>query len=358
LSNRLFIIGSAGIPARYGGFETFAEQLTGKLASDTPITIYCSAFIYKTSERHLQQGRITHHYIPCKANGPFSLLYDFLSITHAIRTSSPTDHFLILGIGPGLFLPFMGVLRKRKIILHVDGLEWKRSKWKLLTRQILKLAFSWACSVADAIIVDNEALRSSIEAKYQYKIALIPYGSDHIPCTQLPPPIQGKYALVIARAEPENNLEIITQAFLDQTNLPLYLISNWKDTHFGRKLYKRYGSCPNIHFIDAIYERPELLQAYRKNCSVYIHGHSAGGTNPSLVEAMASAIRIIAFDNVFNRNTTNHSCLYFKDGKHLKELISQIGTQATHHMSDLLYRYAKEHYSWDTVALKIRELLR
>ncbi|MBN1951513.1 MAG: DUF1972 domain-containing protein [Bacteroidales bacterium] len=322
--SKLYIIGSAGIPARYGGFETFAENLAGIMSKKMEVYVACSTRLYAKEERSPMFGEAHRFFIDSYPNGISSLWYDLRSILFSIRRSKPEDTLLILGIGLGIFFPVLAPFFRGKIIVHLDGMEWQRSKWNAFARLFLYISRWLSLWKADMLIIDNSALWDSIPGRFTKKTALLGYGGDHIPENVLPPPgIKDEYALVIARAEPENQLGLILDAFCELPDIPLIVISNASQTRYGRFLLKKYGGKKNIMLKEAIYDKG-LLQAYRSHCKLYLHGHMAGGTNPSLVEALYSKLKIIAADNPFNRVTTHDSAYYFNDKESLKQHIRKI----------------------------------
>jgi glycosyltransferase involved in cell wall biosynthesis len=350
LSKKIFIIGSAGIPARYGGFETFAENVASNLNINSTKIIACSRSLYSYSERKKNLPYSKRFFIPLKANGFISLIYDLWALIYARHYSSPGDCILILGIVPPIYIPFMPRLKKRKLIVHIDGLEWQRAKWGNAGKRFLLFAYQASLKYSHSLILDNKALTDFIPTKYQYKISLIAYGGDHLPkALDFPLPSSGNYALVIARSEPENNLELILETFVDYPSMPLVIISNYRNTAYGKRIFRKYKDLINISFIDAIYNNPALLQAYRVQCKVYIHGHSAGGTNPSLVEALYSGLPVIAWDNAFNRSATDNKALYFNSGESLISIVNALNENMLQDLRKKLSDFAKKEYRWKKV---------
>jgi glycosyltransferase involved in cell wall biosynthesis len=355
LKTALYIIGCNGIPARYGGFETFAEYLSKELAGEYAITIACSTNSYSAQEQHVKWGNIERKFFHFKGNGIQSLIYDYYSLRVAAKKA---DHILVLGVGPGLFMPLFPKLRNKKVYIHVDGLDWKRKKWSLFSKLLLKIGFSLSIRSAFVIIIDNVALYNYIPLRYQLKVKLITYGGDHLIRVQnTVSPLSTPYALVIARAEPENNLSLIIKAFKSNKSHYLILISNWNQTAYGKRLLKKYSHHSRLLLIGPLYDIIDL-QRYRNHCKVYIHGHSAGGTNPSLVEAMYSGKPIIAWDNEFNRTSTNNLSMYFKNEKELSNHLTKMDNLEGEVMGFQLKEYAQANYRWSIVADKFRAMLK
>jgi glycosyltransferase involved in cell wall biosynthesis len=350
----LYIIGSNGIPARYGGFETFAEQISIKLAGNYHVVVVCSSYLYLPDERQSSWNNISRIFVGLRANGWFSLLYDLRSLW---ISSEKADYILMLGSGSAIFLPLFSARTRRKIIVHIDGLEWRRQKWNLFARITLRLG-KWCSEIfARSILIDNKGLSSFISMKYQYKLGYITYGGEHLPQPEVSSFFRERpYALMIARAEPENNLHVVLETFENSNVMDLIIISNWQNSRYGRNLFVKYANKPYITLSEPIYDTSELQQ-YRRNCRIYIHGHSAGGTNPSLVEAMYTGVPIIAWDNEFNRITTNSLALYFKTKQELSLIISALNTETLKQTSGQMKLFAVENYTWTKVAEDLINIL-
>ncbi len=355
LRTNLHIIGCTGIPARYGGFETFAEQISKLLIDFANITVYCDRRFYRKNERSKSWNLVNREFLLLPANGGFSIFYDLLCILRGLKTA---DSILILGVGAGMWMPFIAPFRKTQIVTHLDGAEWLRPKWNLITRKFLHCSAKLSIRFSDHIILDNSVLLDTVPLKHQHKILNIKYGGNHLPEISEINPVHNKpYALVICRAEPENNLKLIVKAFEEIHHLDLIVISNWNQTRFGRQLKKTTRNNQKVLFKDPIYNKPELLQQYRKQCKIYIHGHSAGGTNPSLIEAMYAGCPILAFDNVFNRNTTKNLAYFFKSSAELIKQINKLSTLDLKKSGEQMREYAKIHYNWSKVIQPLKALL-
>jgi glycosyltransferase involved in cell wall biosynthesis len=355
LRSKLYIIGCIGVPARYGGFETFAENISRELEHDFDLTVVCSSYSFSTEEKIINLGAINRKFIRFKGTGIQSLLYDFLSLWDA---SGKADYLLILGVVPGIFLPvFYYRLKKKRILCHVDGLDWKRQKWGLFSKLLLRVSFRLSVKLSSVIIIDNSALVKYIPVRHHSKLKYVGYGGDHLPChPKKLAPVTGPFALVIARAEPENNLSLILKVFMIFQKLQLIIVSNWDQTSYGRSLLTKYANQPNISLIGPIYDKNEL-QRYRENCLIYIHGHSAGGTNPSLVEAMYTGKPVIAWDNEFNRITTNNLSLYFKNQNELMNQLIHPKSSKLQSVGEKLKEYAQANYKWSIAADQLKAIL-
>jgi glycosyltransferase involved in cell wall biosynthesis len=299
-------------------------------------------------------------YIPLKANGWQSVFYDMLSLIFAIFFS---DIILILGISGCILLPFIKLLCKKTIILHVDGLEWKRSKWNSIIKKFLLFSEKLGVKFADKLISDNQYIMDYLEAKYGRKSELIAYGGDHAKRVKISDEIKARfpflnkpYALCVARIEPENNIHLILEAFKD-VNLNIVIIGNWKQNKYAKRLMKKYKRFKNIFMIESIYD-VNVLDQIRSNCFIYIHGHSVGGTNPSLVEAMFLGLPIVAYNCVFNRATTGNLAIYFSTSEELKNIVKNLDNAVLSRLKSLMYNYASSNYRWTLIVKKYEDIFK
>ena len=288
-------------------------------------------------------------YLPINANGVSSIIYDIMCLI--ICLFKRPDVVLILGVSGCLFLPIYKLFSKSKIIVNIDGLEWRRNKWGTFAKKFLKISEAISIRIADIIISDNQAIADYVENKYKKKSVVIAYGGDH--ATNLSTPIDNDqkkegYYLGLCRIEPENNIEMILNAFIN-TDKKIKFMGNWDNSEYGRQLKKYYSNYPNITLLEPNYNIEELYKL-RKNCLAYIHGHSAGGTNPSLVEAMHFNIPIFAFDCDFNRYTTNNLAHYFNDSEQLSLLAESLSFGNLKCRVLDLKNYAEDMYNWRHIA--------
>lgn len=344
MKKKIAIIGSMGIPAKYGGFETLSEQLCLHLADRFDITVYCSSIAYPKQQRKNTPIKVNRIFIPFKANGLSSIPYDILSLLHAAINHQT---ILVLGGSSTFILPFFRLIFFRKeIIFHPDGLEWKRKKWNLIAKWFLFISIKIGIRFSNKIILDNLQLGKH-HSSSAYKSVYIPYGGDNY---NLPGTKTKKFWLTIARAENENNLLLIANAFKVLENEQWILLSNWKNTPFGRFLEKEFGHRGNITFLNATYNNNDLEQLYSESKG-YIHGHSKGGTNPTLVAAMWQEVPLFCHKNNFNIETTNSKAQYFST---TSELIALIKNQDKPNSE--LKEFAKKHYKWEQICNAYAEL--
>lgn len=348
---RLAILGTRGIPARYGGFETFAEQLAVRLVErGHEVTVFCEA----TESRVDTYKGVTLCHLKTHNLGPLTtLFFDAASLWQA---RSCFDVVYMLGYGSSMlcWLPrFWGT----PVWINMDGLEWKRAKWNPIARWYLHWAEAMATRTPDRIIADAHAIKANLELRYRRlpPCDAIPYGceiisnacAEELKCFGLDP---GTYYLVVCRFEPENHVREIAEGFLgSSTNARLVLVGD----HTEKSIYARslvsYQS-DRILFTGPIYDAPKI-QALRFYCRAYLHGHSVGGTNPSLLEAMGCGNVVIAHDNPFNREVLGDSALFFSTSKMVRAGVESVdsGKSELSAMRCGAMNRARQFYSWEGV---------
>jgi glycosyltransferase involved in cell wall biosynthesis len=336
---KISIIGTVGLPACYGGFETLVENLVDETDKKNDISVYCSSKSYYKKIKKYNEAKLT--YIPFKANGPQSIIYDITSLLHALFTRP--DVVLILGVSGCIFLPFFRLFSKAKLVTNIDGLEWRREKWGKWPKRFLKYSEKLAVKYSDVVIADNQGIADYVNEEYRVKSAVIAYGGDHAVGTCMVMSDAG-FALALCRIEPENNVEMILDAF-SHTDKPLKFIGNWANSDFGQQMKAQYSSFDNIDIVDPIYDI-EKLSVLRASCSFYVHGHSAGGTNPSLVEMMHFCKPIMCFDCNYNRASTENMASFFSDSD---SLVGKINAEKDTANGKSMLEIAQRRYTWDIV---------
>ncbi|ANQ25225.1 DUF1972 domain-containing protein [Vibrio natriegens] len=337
------VVGTVGLPACYGGFESLVENLVRYRSKDVQYQVFCSKMAYKERPDSLDGVKLT--YIPLNANGPQSIPYDILSLLLCLK--SKPDVVLILGVSGCLFLPIFKLFSKSKVITNIDGLEWKRDKWGKWARKFLKWSESLAVKYSDIVVADNQAIGDYVTQEYGTENKIIAYGGDHALRDVRVASINEDYALGLCRIEPENNVELILEAF-SKTKRQLKFVGNWNNSEFGKRLKSTYGNYENIELLDPVYDLDKLYQI-RRSSSIYIHGHSAGGTNPSLVEMMHFGIPIVAFDCNFNRYSTEDKAIYFSDVENLVSVVEQPTNLQLTTSGDSMKEIAKRKYTWENI---------
>lgn len=353
----LSIIGSVGLPPKYGGWETLVDNIIYFLKKDLKVNVFCSSKIYKKKISNYKGVSI--EYINLYPNGFQSIFYDLFSMLCAIRKS---DVMLILGVSGCIFLPLIKMFYRGKIIVNTDGLESERLKWGFFVKMFLRFSERVAVGFANCLVVDNQGVAEYIFKKYNRKTTQIAYGGDHVKKIPLTKKIKKKYsipnfyAFKVARIEPENNIEMILSSF-SKNKFPLIIVGNWNSSKYGKNLIKKYKKVSNIKILEAIYNL-SILDQIRSNAIFYIHGHSVGGTNPSLVEAMSLGLPIIAYNVNFNRYTTNNNCLYFKNEKQLNLLIQSINKKKISKIGVKMKKIANQRYKWNKISHQYLKLIK
>ena len=351
LRGRVYISGSRGIPNRYGGYEELVDHLArGLSAKGWRVDVATSSTHPVTEWSHPGIRRRTHYDPEPWTGSAGQFLYDLLSIRDA-ASQLPDAH---LSLGTTSSAPWLAIkpLRGRApLALHLDGLEWMRGKYRPAVQRYLKWAERSAAGAADLLIADHPEM-ARYAARYPKPCSEIAYGvDDPKPALDLDPSLglqPGEYALVIARLVPENHVRIAAEAL--SSLAPVVVVGPF-DNPEGRALQQ----LPNVRLLGGQFDAG-LLDSLRAHCGLYIHGHSAGGTNPSLLQAMAAGCAIAAHDNAFNRGILGDSVHYFTaEGAHeaLATAWTQRGTLPRDHRATL-----DRGYRWPVVVAQYDTALR
>ena len=360
LKKKIAIIGTVGLPAKYGGFETLAEHLVSNLGDQYELTVYCSGKKYAKDQRQKFYKGSRLRFLPFDANGIQSIPYDTLSILHSLFYA---DVLLILGVAGAWLLPFVRLFTSKKIIISIDGIEWKRNKWNLPAKMYLWWAEKLAVKYSHIDISDNESIQDYTALRYGSLSRIIEYGADHtskiIPGAadkKKYPFLRYPYAVKVCRIEPENNVHTVLEAFAKLSRHKLVIVGNWNASRYGTALRQQYQSHENIQLLDPIYDQ-RTIDLIRSNALVYIHGHSAGGTNPSLVEAMFLGLPIISYGVSYNRTTTEEKAFYFNNSDDLIAIIQRSTIGSLNDLGKKMEEIAKRRYTWKTIADKYHYLI-
>jgi glycosyltransferase involved in cell wall biosynthesis len=346
------LIGTVGVPANYGGFETLAENIVRYHYAErlpSKITVYCSSRSYAAREANFLSAKL--EFFPFNANGAQSILYDIISLLSAVWKR--VDVILVLGVSGAVALPLIRLISSAKIITNIDGIEWRRQKWRGLAKSFLHLSEKMAIRFSHIVISDNAAIASYVKQDYGVDSQVIAYGGDHALAVDaslldgINVPLN--YSFSVCRIEPENNIHMILDAFSMLPTKNLLIVGNWNGSSYGRGLYKKYNSLKNIFLINPIYDL-SILKSLRFQSSSYIHGHSAGGTNPSLVEAMHFAKPIFAYDCDFNRSTTEDKAIYFRTSLCLIQHLETVQAEQASRVATNMFEIANRKYIWKVVA--------
>lgn len=355
---KIAIVGTQGIPNAYGGFETLTEFLVQYLHDKFELTVYCSSKDQKEHPKAYLSAKLIH--VPLSSHGAVGMLYDSLTLAHAALTH---DSILFLGFGAGLIAPFIPGL-KRKMVLNFGGLDWKRDKWSPRAQKMIRLCEKWLVQSSRIVVADNPLIADYVRETYGIEPRQIAYGGDqakHQPITpeleEKYPFLKGKYALAVARIQRDNNIDMILEGFPDDLGYPLVFIGNWNGSEYGKAVRAAHTGLSHLILLDGIYDRV-ILDTIRSNCTVYIHGHSAGGTNPSLCEAMYLGLPIIAYASGYNERTMDGNGWYFHSVLELTYLLHDFAeTSETQRVAMTGYALAKENYLWENIAERYGVLL-
>jgi glycosyltransferase involved in cell wall biosynthesis len=352
MKKSIAILGTVGIPANYGGFETLAENLVkyhDALSLPDPITVYCSSRSYPSRERSFLSAQLK--YVPFNANGVQSIPYDIISLISAVWNRS--DVILLLGVSGAIVLPLVRCFSSARIITHTDGIEWRREKWQGLAKRFLRFSEKMAVRFSHEVILDNEEIAEYVKQTYGVDSHIIVYGGDHAVAVDAVAvneyALPESYAFSVCRIELENNVHVILEAFSKLDAYPFVMVGNWNNSEYGRVVRERFSACKNLFLLDPIYDLGKL-KTLRANALFFVHGHSAGGTNPSLVEAMHFGKAVLAFDCDYNRSTTEDKALFFGNSEELRRLIESLDKDTTEKVGLDMLEIANRRYTWRIVA--------
>jgi glycosyltransferase involved in cell wall biosynthesis len=354
------ILGSRGIPNQYGGFEQFAEYLSiGLLNKGHKVSVY-------SSHQHTYQNKvwngvqILHCYDPEHKIGTMGqFIYDLNCLRDARKRNF--DVLLILGYTSSSVWHFL-FPRNSIIITNMDGLEWKRTKFKKSVQNFLKFAEKLAVRHSDYLIADSIGIQDYLQQKYNKTSQFIPYGA--VIETSFSENIlesynvkKEAYFMLMARMEPENNVEVILDGFHQSSSDFKFLVVGNPGNKFGTYLVNKYKTDTRIIFCGAIYNQSHVHNL-RHFSYLYFHGHSVGGTNPSLLEAMASASLIAAHDNPFNKTVLKDNAYYFGTATDVLEIIkANVRNQSYTIYTDNNLRLIEQQYSWEKIINDYEEFM-
>ncbi|CAN5482075.1 glycosyltransferase family 1 protein [soil metagenome] len=363
---KIAILGTKGIPNNYGGYEQFAEYISARLIErGHSVTVYNPSF-HPFKGNSLNGVQIITKFSPEKwIGGAANFIYDFLCLQDALKR----DFDVIYEAGyhsVALSFKLLGV-KKRKhpvIITNMDGLEYERSKWSSFTQGLIRKLEKIAVRETHYMISDNLGIKEYYLSNFGKDSFFIPYGADPVesfnPDFLVSHAVKSfNYSMLVARLEPENNIETILDGFRQSTDKGVFLVVGNHKTSYGEYLKKKYRD-NSILFVGGIYNKKEL-DSLRHFSRAYFHGHSVGGTNPSLLEAMACQPFIIAHDNVFNRKVLYESAFYFKNSQEVKELMNKISTLRDTHLTEFKktnLERVKTQYNWETIVSQHEDLFR
>ncbi|SHI74020.1 beta 1-4 rhamnosyltransferase Cps2T [Clostridium intestinale] len=380
----IFIIGSKGIPANYGGFETFVEKLTEKrIDEDIKYHISCMA----NDEREFEYNGARCFNVKTPNIGPAkAVYYDILALKKVIKyikekkISDGIVYILACRVGPFIKYYKQQLIKLGiKIYVNPDGHEWKRSKWNSFVKRYWKISEKLMVKYSDLLICDSRGIEEYIHKeykKYNPQTTFIAYGAD-IEKSKLEDKDlklvdwlkkhkikSNNYYLIVGRFVPENNYELMIKEFMmSSIAKDLVIITNIEHNKFYSELLQRseFNKDKRIKFVGTVYEQ-ELLKKIREKAYGYIHGHEVGGTNPSLLEALASTKINILLDVNFNREVGEDGAIYFsKDEGCLKNIFESLETISKSEiieLEEIAKKRIKEKYSWEKIIRKYERILK
>ena len=323
---KIAILGTRGIPNNYGGFEYATEKLSvGLVLRGHDVTVYNSH--NHSYEDHSWNGV---HLIHCNdPENKFRTAGQFIYDLNCIRDARKRNFDVIIMMGYtsnaiwGKLYP-----KKSVIITNMDGLEWKREKYSRTTRTFLKYAEKLAVRHSDFCITDSVVIQNYLSEKYKIDPAYIPYGADLLQqqttkSSENYSVEKEEYFMLMARMEPENNVETILEGFHNSNSLKKIIVVGNTKNKFGKYLVNKFKKDERIKFAGSIFV-PQDVNNLLANAYIYFHGHSVGGTNPSLLQAMANKVLIAAHSNAFNRAILQNDALYFSDFRDVQNIIDNV----------------------------------
>lgn len=320
---KIAIIGTRGIPNHYGGFEQFAEYLSlGLVDKGHDVWVY-NSHLHPYQENNWKGVNIVH----CKdMEDKWGAAGQFIYDLNCILDSRKKDFDIVLQLGYTSSSVWGSLLPKKPVIItNMDGLEWMRSKFSKKVQYFLKKAEKWAINTSDHLVADSVGIQQHLKINFNVNSTYIPYGahvftSANVSVLEDYNLQEHKYHMLIARMEPENNIETILDGFDQSKSEEPFLVVGKTTNEFGQYLEKKFEHNKNIQFLGGIYDI-EILNNLRFYANLYFHGHSVGGTNPSLLEAMSSGALIAAHNNIFNKSILENEAFYFVNSSEVSALI-------------------------------------
>lgn len=349
---KIAIFGTRGIPNAYGGFEQFAQYLSVGLVEKGHEVIVYNSHNHPYQKKEYQGVQIIHAKDPEKKIGTAGqFIYDL----NCIRDIRKRNFDIILQLGYTSSSVWSRLLKrsKGKVVTNMDGLEWKRSKYSKSVQRFLRYAEKLAVRHSDHLVSDSLGIREYLNEKYGVDSTYIPYGADPVP-SQTSETLKeyglegGSYNILIARMEPENNIEMILDAVSVCGNSDPFIVIGKYHNKFGSYLREKFKTQTQIRFLGGIYDMQKLNEL-RYHSKMYFHGHSVGGTNPSLLEAMASSALICAHDNRFNKAILGADAFYFSDVAEVSELLKKVDKNSSKDKIAHNLEKINSTYSWSRI---------
>ena len=356
---KIGILGTRGIPNHYGGFEQFAEYLSQYLVTEGDEVYVYNSHTHPYQETTWKGVHLIHQKDPEDQLGTAGqFLYDL----NCIRDARKRDFDAVLQLGYTSSSVWGKLLPKNAVIItNMDGLEWKRTKFSKPVRRFIKFAESLAITTSDFLIADSIGIQEHLQSAYGATSKYIPYGA-HVFKTPEVAKIEAyavaayAYNMLVARLEPENSIEVILDGVVASGSPMPFLVIGNHNTAYGAYLKDKFKEATHIRFVGGVYNL-EVLNNLRYYSNLYFHGHTVGGTNPSLLEAMASGALLVAHDNIFNRSILGDEALYFSDASDVAESITKVEKKRYAHFVGRNRNKIEEIYSWELINKQYREYM-
>ncbi len=351
---KVAILGTRGIPARHGGFETFAEEISVRLVKrGFDVTVFCE---FAGKESPLAYRGVDLVYVRAPKLGPLTTI--FFDLFSLLRARKEYDVVYMLGYGASIFC-FIPRLWGSKVILNMDGVEWARGKWNNVAKVYFRIMEAASMWTVDHLVVDAKGIFDHISSRHRRlpPCSMIPYGADLLFSPTKTAMLDefglspDKYFLVVCRLEEENHVLEIIQGFVDSScDVPLIVVGGTeRKTPYIKKLIG-FSNDPRIRFIGSVYNR-DKLNVLRYYALAYLHGHSVGGTNPSLLESLGAGGLVIAHENCFNREVAGKAAFYFKNTEGITRIIDRIisGEYDLKSMKNEALNIVAKKYNWEMI---------
>ena len=356
---KIAILGTRGIPNNHGGYEQFAEFFAKYLAQKGYETYVYNSSIHPYKKNIWNGIHIIHKYDPeDKIGTAGQFIYDLNCILDIRKRN--IDVVFQLGYTSSSVWNWL-IPKHIRLITNMDGLEWKRSKYSKKVQKFLQYAEKLAIKQSDVLIADSLGIKDYLKAKYNVDSTFIAYGvetnntNDDSILKELDV-IKNEYNMLIARIEPENNIEIILKGVTQSNNNQDFVVIGNVGNKFGKYLVKKFKKHKQIKFIGSIYNLPKL-NSLRKNSNIYFHGHSVGGTNPSLLEAMASYAFICAHDNIFNKSILEKNSFYFLNETDVIRILQTKNKKDYQVLINENYKKVTQNFNWETINQQYEQLI-
>ena len=376
----VFIVGSRGYHVNYGGWETFTSNLVDHFDDDT--IFHVGMF---TDDSNLKSFHPSSNVyvdpIYVKSTGSIKMfIYSVKSFKYYLKYIEDNNisgaYIYVLGLK---LFNYLGLMKRKikklgiKIVINPDGLEWMRSKWSLPIKKFFLVSERLMLKRADTIVCDGLGIKKYIDEKYpklSNKTKYIAYGFDDIDISNIDYKSvlkeydlkENDYLLMVGRCVPENNYEMVIKAFMESDiNKKLVIITNLSSSNYFNELKEKtdFDKDSRIIFIDGVYDK-EKLCVIRKHAYLYIHGHSVGGTNPSLIEALSLTDLNILYDVCFNKDIGVDTCLYFNSSKSLTELFNngKLLENSKKKFGSLAKKRVNDNFTWKIIVDEYKKIFR